>query len=63
MEAPDPVYTGTPTARIDHEEGTVELIVGSCCYDYRVEDLTGQQAIMLGSLLRELGRELIRKPD
>lgn len=51
-------HRGNPTARI--ENGAVHVITESCCYDYRIDSLTAEEAIALGSLILELGRQLLR---
>ena len=53
------MYSGTPTVNIDKEAKMVDLIVGSCCYEYRVEELSPQQAVSLGALLMKFGEVLI----
>lgn len=52
-------YEGEPKPLI--VDGKVDIIVRSCCYDYGVETLTAEQAIAFGSLVVELGRELLRR--
>ena len=53
------LYQGSPIPRI--ENNSVEIIVGSCCYDYSTESLTATEAIAFGSLVLELGKELLRR--
>jgi hypothetical protein len=49
-------YKGKPEVELNDDKSHVNLIVGSCCYDLRIEELTANEAIQLGSILQTYGK-------
>jgi hypothetical protein len=52
-------YRGKPEVELNDDKTRVHLVVGSCCYDCRIEELTADEAIQLGSILQTYGKLII----
>lgn len=52
-------YKGKPEVELNEDRTKINLVVGSCCYDCRIEELTADEAIQLGDILQTYGKMLM----